>query len=546
MGKKVIFVVIDALASAVVDARMREGGLPVFRRIGECGGVCECTAVFPSITPAATASLATGHYPSGHGITGNFWYDREQSDVAYFGDDVWVIMERGFGVFFRDFLLRLNEERLATPTVFDWLGETGRGAACLNFMWYHGPFPHEVNAPLMVELLSAGQFPEQVNGPELLYLGDFVSFRSVGEASPAGGSPAGKSPAGEGRSEAGLDAISGAGGVAKRYGFQDETTAAVLLQLAERGELPGFTLAYFPDNDFRSHSEGPADAFSSVERVDEVLGEMIETLGGWDRFIEEYAIVVTGDHSQSDLLEDADERRIDLDGVLGGFQAATPGKGWQSGDRLMICPNLRAAQIYMRPGEKSAIGSVVDTLVGCPQIDQVIWREGQGDGIGRFHVATAGRGRLEFESATRGREAVADEWGNRWSWRGELAAVDGRLEEGRGEEGCVVFGDYPNAFERISQAFCDVSGDVWVTAKLGREFSVGSTKINPKGSHGSLHRLDSISPLLTAGLPDGVKLPGSARSVDLLGLCFAALGVEAPEAVQHFHGRATDLAVMSD
>ena len=51
MGKKVIFVVVDALASTVVEARMREGALPVLRRIGERGGLSECTAVFPSITP---------------------------------------------------------------------------------------------------------------------------------------------------------------------------------------------------------------------------------------------------------------------------------------------------------------------------------------------------------------------------------------------------------------------------------------------------------------------------------------------------------------
>ena len=70
-----------------------------------------------------------------------------------------------------------------------------------------------------------------------------------------------------------------------------------------------------------------------------------------------------------------------------------------------------------------------------------------------FHVATGGRGRLEFESADRGQDTVSDAWGNRWSWRGELAAVDGRVEDDQ-----VMFGEYPNAFERISQAFCDVSG----------------------------------------------------------------------------------------
>ena len=54
---------------------------------------------------------------------------------------------------------------------------------------------------------------------------------------------------------------------------------------------------------------------------------MIETLGGWDRFLEEYAIVVTGDHSQSDLLDDEEERRVDLDAVLEGFKRGDAGEG---------------------------------------------------------------------------------------------------------------------------------------------------------------------------------------------------------------------------
>lgn len=63
-----------------------------------------CVTIFPSITPAATTSIVTGAYPSEHGIAGASWYDQEREEVAYYGDDFWVIARR-FGEFVRDFLI---------------------------------------------------------------------------------------------------------------------------------------------------------------------------------------------------------------------------------------------------------------------------------------------------------------------------------------------------------------------------------------------------------------------------------------------------------
>ncbi|MEZ6054294.1 MAG: hypothetical protein R3C02_23365 [Planctomycetaceae bacterium] len=45
--------------------------------------------------PAATASIATGVYPTEHEIAGAFWYNREDDRVAYYGDDFWVVIDEG-------------------------------------------------------------------------------------------------------------------------------------------------------------------------------------------------------------------------------------------------------------------------------------------------------------------------------------------------------------------------------------------------------------------------------------------------------------------
>ena len=74
-------------------------------------------SIFPSITPAATSTIATGAYPVEHGIAGASWYDQARDEVAYYGDDFWVIAREGFGNFINDFLLRLNGDRLKAPTL---------------------------------------------------------------------------------------------------------------------------------------------------------------------------------------------------------------------------------------------------------------------------------------------------------------------------------------------------------------------------------------------------------------------------------------------
>ena len=110
--KKVLLVVIDALAARIAMPAMRNGRLKHFAELAERGALRdECVSIFPSITPAATAAIATGVYPVDHRIAGAFWYDRELDEVAYYGDDFWVVANRGINDFFHDFL-KIVHDRL--------------------------------------------------------------------------------------------------------------------------------------------------------------------------------------------------------------------------------------------------------------------------------------------------------------------------------------------------------------------------------------------------------------------------------------------------
>ena len=47
------------------------------------------------------------------------------------------------------------------------------------------------------------------------------------------------------------------GGVLHRFGMDDASTGAMLLTIAEDKLFPDLTVAYFADNDYRSHEVGP-------------------------------------------------------------------------------------------------------------------------------------------------------------------------------------------------------------------------------------------------------------------------------------------------
>ncbi len=508
--KKVLLIVIDALSTRVIEPALERGDLPNFQRLADKG--CfhrECTSIFPSITPAATCSIATGAYPFEHGISGAYWYNTDQDEIAYFGSDLLAIMNEGLGEYIEDFQIKLNIERLRVPTIFERIESNGNLVdAVINYMWYRGTVEHETTTPLLLKLLPGFQLDKSMFGPHLMYVGDFVSTSVKGSE------------------------LTSRGGVTRRFGFHDESTIDYLQQLAEHDSIPDFTLAYFPNNDFESHSAGPANALETVQAIDAALGQLMETLGGIDKMLEEYAVLITGDHSQSDLEENS---AVDLNQVLEHFDLVPAGKPWEQDEDMMVCPNMRSAQLYLQPKLWERRQSVIECLMGCDDVDQVIWCEdekGLNDSYETcFHVQTRDRGHLTFrhmagEGSGDNSQHGEDCYGARWTWSGELTAIDAELTK----DGAIEYGDYPNAMERIAAAFFGETGNIWVTATLGKEFCLPEIGCNKAGSHGSLHVLDSTAPLIAAGLPGHVKVPQNLRITDLTPLCLEILDMKPPRA----------------
>jgi predicted AlkP superfamily pyrophosphatase or phosphodiesterase len=493
---KVLLVVIDAASPRVFCPAVQTGRLANLKRIADAGAMHQSsTSIFPSITPAATSSIITGCYPAEHGIAGAAWYDEDRDEVAYYGDDFWVIAREGFGAFIRDFLVRLNGDRLKAPTLFELVEDMSRRTASVNYLVHRGHFRHRVHIPKLIALLPGAPLTETVLGPSLLCLGDFVT--PDGPRKP----------------------VKDRGGPMHRFGMDDASGAAMLCQLAEQQLLPDLTVAYFADNDYRSHEVGPHAALPVLDRVDAALGAMFDAAGGADAFLRDTCVVVTSDHGHCEILDDAERAVIRLDRLLDEFRQAQLGRPWLDTDDVLLCPNMRAAQIYIHRPE-TTFDAVVRAALADSRVDLALWHGRHTGGEGRYVAAGRG-GRLEFWRGSDGREHAPDAFGTIWSWQGDRHVL--RLEM---QDGIIGSTDYPNAFERIAGGLdTPHSGELWLTAQPGCEFELPGGKAHVGGaSHGALHALDSLSPVIVGGA-SAPALPRAMRSVDIAPLCMALLGM---------------------
>ncbi|NND96132.1 MAG: hypothetical protein HKN47_02245 [Pirellulaceae bacterium] len=504
--KRCLLFVVDALAESIVRQWVEDGKLPNISTLMMRGGELQtCLSIFPSITPAATCSIATGLYPKDHGIEGACWHDPATNSTAYFGDDYQLAKQEGIRNYLVDFADRLNYQRLKSPLIYEHLFESGIESACVNYMWFRGPHVHSRTTPLALRL-TAGKLVSDIRGPKILKLGDFVHSLPDGTGDPPGMLT----------------------GLFSRYGFRDETTAACTLAMAKTGTLPAFTLSYFPLNDDHGHTDGLHEAARiCVEKFDEFLGEFVDAVGGWEVVDRDYTIVIVGDHSQVEWA-DSDPKVVLLDKLLSDFQLADTVAGFQEGDELLICPNMRAASIYMNEFNEATREQVVKQLLEDRNVDQVIYCDEHPNNVKMYTVRTRDRGRLTF---THGRNDSPDlkpvghdRYGNQWCVFGELSAVDLRFDANN----CLADGDYPNALERIAGAFHGSHTPIWVTAKPCAELAIKEASTHAGGSHGSLHRDDSVAALITSSDIDVGTLPapGHARIIDVMDLCLASLGAD--------------------
>src|SRR5262249_51979078 len=155
--------------------------------------------------------------------------------------------------------------------------------------------------------------------------------------------------------------------------------------------------------------------------------------GGPDQFLDDYAVIVTSDHSQA-----AVEERIRLDKAFAEFDVATRSAARSGGAEVALTPAQRAAMGDGLDGERrgDSVARPVEAACGLDGVDLALWLAGPDR---EEAVVRSRRGELRFAPGGQ----VEDDRGNGWDLEGDLAALRGEVQDGR-----FLCSEYPNALER--------------------------------------------------------------------------------------------------
>lgn len=451
---KLVLVVVDALKPAMLERAAEEGKAPHFAEILRRGTYfSECASVFPSVTPAASATITTGAPVDRHGIPSIDWYHRGEARYVDYGSSAQAVRTFGLIRTLTDTVYNMNFDHLSRreETFFERLDDAGVRTACTPFLIFRGRTRHEIGLQgFLRRVARAATFRHAVYGPSELFYGELYASRPV-ECPPTLARPGTRDP------------YSGCVGA-----------------YVEQNDLYDFMLFSLPDNDHFSHHRGPAETVPSIARADRHFGELVDAAGGMEDFFSDHAVILMADHSQT-----AVEHRIRLDQALSDWRVLKPNDVDASAAELAVCPGARSAMVYALGDEEERgprIPKVLEQLRELEGAEVLAWRNGE------EMCAWTERGEIRFRPGS----AWRDVYGSVWD-------IDGAHEtlELESADGVIASRVYPDCLRRLWSALnCAGAGDVLVSATRGFEFvDWGGADHVGGGSHGSLRRGDSLGPL---------------------------------------------------
>jgi hypothetical protein len=457
--KKLVLAVIDALKPEMLERAVEQGKAPALEQIMKRGTyVPECVSTFPSVTPVAAAAIATGVGPADHHIPSMNWYHRGEQRYVEYGSSFEASRQFGLLRSLQDTVYNMNMSHLSreVKTVFEHVQDAGMKTVGTTYLMYRGRTRHEASDEGMYPRLARfANFRHAVWGPDELFYADLFASRKTGCRGTLG-----------------------------MPGQRDQHTACVGAHCVEN-DLFDFMLFSLPDNDTYSHKRGPYAQVTSIASADRALERLMHSGGGPDEFLEDHAVMVISDHSQIAVVD-----RVNLGAALADFDVLTAFDGRIEGKEIAVCPSQRSAQVYVLDDERreSLTGEVFRDLQEVEGIDLVVRRLGDDEA-----AVWSPRGELRFGPGG----DLIDPRGCSWGVDGVLDTLGLDVADGR-----VGSGSYPDGLGRLWSALeSPTTGDVLLSAGGGYEFvDWGGVAHVGGGSHGSLHRGDSLGALVMAGV----------------------------------------------
>ena len=484
--KPVLLLVLDGIRPDVLRSAIEEGETPNLGALAHRGeAVWDAVSVFPSITPAATAAIATGEAPARSGIVGHAWYDERERRVVVYGAMTETVMATGPIKVFHNNVWRMNRDDLRAATLFETLHDRGFDGACVNFPVRRGPHTHPIRLKTVENYRKNGRYlGPSVEGPKDYFMGDLFYSR-----------------------ETGFNGRKASGGILRSAGINDEYAARIGAMLVGERSAP-FNLVYFFKGDSIAHHHGLEAQRQWLQTADGHVGRIFAAAGGVERILEDYAVLALSDHGHAPLLpgrRHVDLRRIPDLKVSSGIKAHF-GKNADA----VVVPNGRSALLYLSDGVRQE--RVAKSLVGRRGVDVAAWSE-----AGWAKVLSSEYG-LRFRPG----DGPRDSFGRPWELEGDPGALD--LDVSGADLG---YGDYPDALERLWGCLhTPRCGDVVLSATPGYTFGEVSGGYHKASDHGSLHAEDSNVFVLAGGFERGEPAP--RRITDVAPMLLGHFGAGRP------------------
>lgn len=475
--KKVIMLLVDSLMPNVLEDAIRHKTVPALQFLKDRGRYwSNCVTVFPTMTASVDSSLLTGVYPDVHGVPGLIWYDPEEKKIVNYINGWKCVKKLGLSNCARNVLYNLNEKHLSKQitTIFEELAHRGITSASINAMVHRSLKKHRITLPFLVNLASGFRFSGSISGPDVLTLGAMVET-GMEQKIPRRLS-----------------------GFRQNFGITDTYAVHLVSQLIQSGNQPDFILAYLPDNDHKVHRNNPAHAEEALIQVDQQIQQILNGFGNWDQALGQNIFIVISDHGQTRIGKDK-EFNIDLDRLLNSFHVLQLGEEVRDHE-LVVANNERMAYIY--PLKQDKLQEAIKKVMTEPRLDIIAWKENQG-----IEVREGGSGRKLFFKPG---GPIMDPYGSSWTINGEYEVLDLRDHQNN-----LEYGDYPDVLARLFGALNSQKVPmIVITARPRYEFKSRYFPMHLNGgSHGSLHKYDSMIPLIVAGTGRLIKEP--PRLVDL-------------------------------
>jgi hypothetical protein len=483
-----LLVVIDGLGAEPLRRAIDDGHAPNISTLLKHGATFnDATAPFPSLTPVCLSTIITGTGPDQHRIPSLSWYHRGQGRFVEYGSSFSAARVEGTASTIEDVVLNLNHVHLADEphTLFEQVQDAGLTAASINFLIWRGRTRHTMKHDyLPTAMLAQRAKVHAVYGPDHLYFGELY-----GQKKPR------------------IPQL----GIKRPRDWFGAQIARWLLTNTDTS----FLLLYLGQHDVASHKKGPDSTQRAIRVADRAIGRALDKLGGVDALEQGVGVVICADHGQTPVDQPAHLEEVFDDVDL--FR----GSRTHNADTcdLAISPSNRVAMIY-RLGDKAPSHEwVAKRALEHPGSELAGWREDDGWIVVLGSNGERVRACRDDGGVRTPRNAAGFDDVDRWHIEGDLDLLDVKLS---GEE--LSYGEYPDALNRLDQALtCVNTGDVLISGTPGWEYVDIGGSTHAGGSHGSLHRADSIAPLIAYGVD--ATVPSPARLTDVAPLVQRHLSV---------------------